>query len=240
LQQEAEFQERDFIIPWPIVAAIALFVAFGIVEALLIGRGATPVDRMFAPSSTSAGAAGVRLNLADDARAYVRSMLLAYLNRDFMGPLAASTVSAILIACAFVEKSVGVQVLFGGFAGGVVRRKKFLLQGEVLAGIAVVLWAVQLLSRFALRPDVNYQQPIPHEFAVAPIAFWGTLAYVAWSGEWLPFWRYLLSVAFAGGVVFEIWFLLAHGIYATTIVASPILGMAIFVLARWCLEKYCN
>jgi hypothetical protein len=216
-------------------------VVFGICEVLLIGRGATPLDQMFAPSShVSAGAAGVRLNIGDDARAYVRSMLLAYLNRDFMGPLAASTVSAILIACAFVEKSVGMHVLFGGFAGGVVRRKKFLLQGEVLVGIAVILWAVQLLSRFVLRPDVTYHQPVPSELAVAPIAFWGTLAYVAWSGEWLPFWRYLLSVAFAAGVVFEIWFLLAHGIYATTIGASLVLGAAIFVVARWWLEKYSN
>jgi hypothetical protein len=235
LQQEADLEEHDLIIPWPVVATVALLIAFAVLEAALIGRGATPLDRIMMIPSPQADP-GTRLYL-DDA-AYLRAMLLSYLNRCLMGPIVASTIASVVLACAFVEKGASLRVLLAGFAGGTAHRKDLLRQGEILAGISIVLWVVQLLSRFAVRPHDIFHQTVPTELAVAPVAFWGALTHLSWAGGWFVLWRYLFACVFVGGVLFEIWYLLSYGVYATTIAASLVLGMAIFVCARWILENY--
>lgn len=202
---------------------------FGVLELALVGRGATPLDQIFVVRSAPAD--------FEHPAAMIRSMLLLRLNRDVFGVMGMLTVSAIVLACAFIEKGVGFQLLVGPLPGSVARRKPFLVQGEILIGISAAVWIAGLLAQFALRPDV-VNQPIPNEYAVGAIAFWGSLAEMAWVGKWFALWRYVLPCVFAAAVVVEIYLLMTHHIFPTTIAASLVLGAAIFLAARWCTNRY--
>lgn len=229
-QPEVEL-EPDVIVPWPIVTAVLLFVAFAVLALALTGRGATLLDKAVdSPWSTQS-----TWQAADEIRSLVRREVL----NDTVGMATLISISGVVLGLAFAgsRRSAMVQVLAGPIMGTEAKRKELLVQGEILAGLTLAIFAVGLLSAYAIRPGV-FDQEIPNAYAVAAVAFWGSLARMAWQAKWYRFWQYVLTAIFIAMVPLVAYLLVSFHIYLTTIGVSFLLGAAMLCASDWCIHRY--
>jgi hypothetical protein len=224
-------QDRDIIIPWPIVCAGALFVGFVLLSMALVHKGATALDAVFVVRRPHYSLASL-----PDYRFYLRERLLALNGRFFCGFGAMGAASGLVLVRAFIasRRDGFVQFVFGPMPGSRLRRKAALMEGELLIAVLVALWLVSMAA------DVVQQSTsgrlLPNTYAVAAIAFWGTLVRMAWGARWNWFWRWTLTAFWLAVVLFEIFFLLYFGVYITTIAASMVLGVVMLYVTSWWID----